>query len=158
MIAHDGTEIRSGGIYLAKAACGLVPKSGWRKVTVTEVHDHYVMATAPGDFGTRKLGPKDIKLWVGITSARDPLLDETPRARPPAKKEIIPENVTGFEYPSGKFVFHTRKEWKEKVKYCRDYGGRVEVPYGMGETWLYLPAGKNSKKMVLFAEIYSTGY
>lgn len=160
MIAHDGTEIKVGEVYLVKASCGAVPKSGWRKATVTATEGKYATVTAPGDFGIQKIGPKDIKAWKSLApkvEEDDPLLDTTPTARKPSTKaEKVPPGATGFDYNSGEFVSHSRKEWKERAAYCKKTGGAVEVPYGLGETWLYLP-GKG-KALELVAEIYDTGF
>ena len=162
MIAHDGTEIKVGELYLVKASLGAVPKSGWRKARVTDVTGKKATVTAGGDFGVGIAGPKDIKAWQGKSPVvapveDDPLLDTTPSVRKPSTAAaLVPDGATGFDYNAGEFVFYSRKEWKERISYCKKTGGAVEVPYGLGETWLYLP-GK-SKTLELFAEIYDTGF
>lgn len=160
MKSFDGTTIRVGEVYLVKASLGGVPKSGWRKARVTDVTGDKATVTAPGDFGVGIAGPKDIKAWAGKSPVveqpveDDPLLDTTPRKA--STNTSVPSDATGFDYLKGEFVSLTRKEWRERVAYCKKNGGAVETPYGLGETWLYVP-GKD-KKLELAAEIYDTGF
>lgn len=163
MKSFDGTTIKVGEVYLVKASLGKVSKSGWRKATVTAVDGDKATVTAPGDFGTGTATPKDIKAWLDPKAAPrradpveadDPLLDTTPKASTP-RHDPIPADATGFDYLKGEFVSYTRKEWKDKVAYAKKHGS-VELPYGLGETWLYLP-GK-TKKLELAFEIYFTGF
>jgi hypothetical protein len=150
----DGAPIHVGQIYLARASKGVVPKTGWIKVTIVSIdegNDTAIANARAKDFGSPVLGPKDLKVWKTQHAP-------SPAAEPPKPiKSVIPAKATGFDYVKGEFVFLSHKQWKERAKNVQDSNGLVKTVWGLSETFFYL-FDKKKGRYEMIAEAYDVGF
>jgi hypothetical protein len=160
----DGALIHVGQTYLARASKGVVPKTGWIKVTIVSIdegNDTAIVNARAKDFGSPVLGSKDLKVWK--TQHVIPPMDESELTQAVGRrmvetfKSVVPDKATGFDYVKGEFVFYSNREWKQRAQNVQDSNGLVKTVWGLGETFFYL-YDKKKGRYEMIAEAYDVGF
>jgi hypothetical protein len=160
MKTSDGAPIHVGQVYLARASKGVVPKTGWIKVTIVSIdegNDTAIVNAKAKDFGSPVLGPKDLKVWKAEQAVYQRDLAVPVQTHGPRKPDVIPAKATGFDYVKGEFVFHSKKEWKRRAENVHNSNGLVKTAWGLGETFFYL-FDKKKGRYEMIAEAYDVGF